>query len=158
MKFKIQAGGELDLLTKEELGDALDQHVSDFDSMLSEGIRFGKSSASGISTISGTVTPSYSGGVAQLASIGPEPGYIWKITNITFTGFGANGADLLINGTSFSDVVYSGLANNGTVFPGDCAVLVQPGNDLLLGFKNSVTNAAINFFYKEVPIRDYGKL
>lgn len=156
MKFKIQAGGEIDLITKDEMSDLLDQHTLDFDRMLSEGLKYGKLSSGLFSAINSESTPLYTGGVYQLG--GPEPGYIWSIKNISYSNLGATGCDLLLNGNNPSDLVVQGLVNSGTQYPGSNGVMVHGGQNLMVGAKNALVGAAIVLYYLEVPMRDIGKL
>jgi hypothetical protein len=156
MKFKIQAGAELDLLTKDELSDLLDNHTSDFDRMLSRGLKYGKFSSTLSENINSGASGIYTTGVFEI--VGPEQGFVWSVKNITFSNLGATGCDLLINGSNPGDVIHTGLVNSGTVYPGQNGLIIPSGQNLMLGAKNALVNPAITLYYLEVPIRDIGKL
>lgn len=106
-------------------------------------------------------TPTYTGGYLQLDSLGPRDGYLWSVKNLTYLNFPTAGADLLLNGYSNGDIAYAilnGANVNGTTTIGSNGLIVHAGNRLYLGFRGSVTNAALVMYYEEVLLEDMGKL
>ena len=160
MKVKLNVGAEFDVLSKDELDDSLKQSAKDFARLVSDGIRYGKSSVSNINSIGLPTSPTYTGGYVQLP-VGPNPGYVWSIKNLTFFNAPANSADLLINGFNNGDAVYAQFTNgftSGTTIISSNGVIVQAGNDLFVGFRSVVTNFSMNLYYEEVKLEDIGKL
>lgn len=155
---KIQAGAELDLLNKEELGSALDKHAEDFDKMLSEGIEYMRSSFPLFNIPSRGTDNGYAGGIYELG--GPEPGFIWSVKNISFIGLNSvNPLNLLINGTGYSDIIHQGLVNTGTIYPGENGFVVKGGQKIIAGATAAIlSTATIVLYYMQVPIKDIGKL
>lgn len=161
MKFKIQAGGEIDLLTDKELQKSLDNHVKQFNQLLSEGVEYNKLSvAVGSGTIpsQGTGGGVYAGGIYELG--GPEPGFIWSVKNISYIGLNAvNPTHLFLNGYSNGDLIYTGLVDKGTAIIGSNGFIVKGGSKILAAAVAVLTAAAtINIAYQQVPIKDIGKL
>ena len=108
-----------------------------------------------------STTPVYTGGYLALPNIGPNPGFIWSVKNLTYVGFPTNGADLLINGYSNGDIAYAlfnGANANGTTIVSSNGLLIPPGNDVYLGFRGNVTSAQLIMYYEEVKLEDIGKL
>lgn len=166
-KVKFQVGAEFDVLSKDELDKSLESSVHKFAKLLSSGVGFGKAFYSNINSAAANnspalpTTPTYAGGYIFLGGVGPEPGYMWSIKNITYLNFPTTGADLLINGYSNGDIAYAlvnGANANGTTIIGSNGLIVQSGNDLYLGFRGTVTNAAVVVYYEEVLLEDMGKL
>lgn len=156
MEFKIQAGGTIDLLTKEEVGSLIDQQTRDFDKMISEGMKYGKLSSSLNSAVNTGNTSLYSGGVYQLG--GPEPGFVWSLKNISYSNLGTTGCDILIDGNNPSDLVYGTLKASGTLFPGENGIIISGGHKFMLGAQNTLVASSIVLYYLELPIKDIGKL
>lgn len=167
MKIKLNAGAELDVLSKNELDSSLKDASKRFADILSAGIGYGKAVFSNINSAATSSTPpllttsTYSGGYIFLNSIGPNPGYVWSVKNLTYFNFPTTGADLLLNGYNNGDVVYAvlnGSNANGTTLIGSNGVIIHAGSDIYLGFRGTVTNGTIVVYYEEVLLEDIGKL
>ena len=84
-KFKIQAGAEIDLLSKDEVQGAIDSSFASHELFLSEGIRYSKASVNNITTLSNllsapvftSATPVGSGGTFAAGT------YFYVATNTT---------------------------------------------------------------------------
>lgn len=160
-KIKLNVGAEFDVLSKDELDSSLKSSVSDFARLISDGIRYGKSATGSLTSTGLQTTPTYTGGYTALPNIGPNPGYVWSVKNLTYLGFPTNGADLLINGYSNGDIAYAlfnGANANGTTIVGSNGLIIPAGNEVYLGFRGNVTSAQLVLYYEEVKLEDIGKL
>lgn len=158
MKFKIQAGGEIDILSKDELKDALDKNTREFNALLSEGVEYSRLSAI-INQIPSQGTPGiYAGGIYELG--GPEPGFIWSVKNISFMGLNSvNPSHLFLDGYSNGNLVYAGLVDKGTQIVGSNGFIVKGGQKVILAATATLTiSATVVLAYQQVPIKDIGKL
>ena len=161
MKAKLEVGAELDLLSKDELDTSLQKGFSDFGRLLSAGIRYKKTTVSNLQ--GSTLGNSYVGGVSELQDLGPHPGFLWSVKNITYFNFPTAGVDVLANGFNPGDVLFAdinGANARGTTVISSNALILYPGNIFYLGFLGAVgsTGAAMNIFYEEVKLEDIGKL
>ena len=131
MEFQIQAGGKIDILTDKELKASLENHVKQFNALLSEGVEYFKLSV-GIGTIpsQGTAGGVYAGGIYELG--GPEPGYIWSVKNVSYIGLNSvNPTHLFLNGYSNGDLIYTGLVDKGTAIIGSNGFIVKGGSKII---------------------------
>lgn len=158
MEFQIQAGGKIDILTKKELAESLDNHTKQFNALLSEGVEFFRNSYSMGTIPSQGTSNGYAGGIYELG--GPEPGFIWSVKNISFMGLNSvNPTHLFLNGYGAGDLVYAGLVDKGTVIVGSNGLIVKGGSKIIAGATAVLTaNATIVLSYQQVPIKDIGKL
>lgn len=84
MKFKLQAGMDLDILTRQELGEELDRSAGAWRTELSRNVRFPRISAPAV--VAGgvwTVDP-----VSTAGKLGPRPGFIWSVMRLAVNGNG----------------------------------------------------------------------
>lgn len=107
MKFKIQAGAELDLLTKSELGEAL----ADWAAEIARGVRFRSISAratvaGGVWTIGGANPDNRSD------TLGPAPGMIWAVNRLAVSGNGYATAGTTVTNNQISNVFAAGAAGS----------------------------------------------
>lgn len=159
MKFKMQAGAEFDVLTKDEVSSVMQDFITRYDAAISDGVRYGRLSLSPSSQLNLGNTATYLGGVYLLG--GPSQGFVWSIRSLVVVGAAsANNVDLLLNSTSWSNVLATVTApltgvylsvNNG-------AAIIMPGQDVLVGIQANTQVASVNISYLEVPLRDIGKI
>lgn len=83
MKTKLQAGAELDLITKDEMKDVLRTVTQDWFNQVARGDRYRRFSATG-TVAAGELTI---GGAEQLDSVlGPAEGFVWAVKRIAVYG------------------------------------------------------------------------
>ena len=85
MKFKLQAGMDLDLLTRQELGEELDRSAGSWRQELSRNVRFPRFSAR--TDVAGgvwTINPDSS----TAGKLGPRVGFIWSVMRLAVSGGG----------------------------------------------------------------------
>ena len=158
MKVKIQAGAEIDTLTKDELSNALDEQTKAYDKMLSEGLMYAHMSVH-MSTLPNqdqTVDGYYKGGSFSLG--GPEAGYVWSVKNVTYFNLDT-GADLFINGSDYGSAILVGSKGNGTTVMGAESFVIKGGQTIIArAVSTTAAKGVFVLWYLEVPNRDIGKL
>ena len=85
MKFKLQAGMELDLLTREELGEELDRSAGSWRGELSRNVRFPRFSAR-TDVVGGVWAINPDSNTA--GKLGPKVGFIWSVMRLAVSGGG----------------------------------------------------------------------
>lgn len=153
MKFKINAGAEIDVLNKEELQETLGSWFTE----ISRGVRFRQISAQG--TVSGGVWTI--GGNApdnHKDPLGPSNGFLWAVTRLALAGGGVVlGTDLwnvYVNEIAPSKLVQSGLTRFAMY---DVPVLILQGGDRLAaagaGTGVAGTDVTISGQVVEIPVQ-----
>jgi hypothetical protein len=82
-KFKINAGAEIDTITKAELRDEMDRMRVNWVGEIARGIRTRRVSAFADVTGGGTVTFGENGD----QTISPADGFVWKVKRLSVTGY-----------------------------------------------------------------------
>lgn len=125
MKFKIAAGAEIDLLTKEEMSDALRNWSEEF----LRGRRYRKVNGTGTVTAAGDVSI---GGPDTGSEMGPDEGMVWSVKRLVISGL-ADGkhVTLWVNETSASTLVEPGIIGS-TADPTRTPSLRWGSNQLVL--------------------------
>lgn len=82
MKFKIQAGAELDLLTKDEVRAELERFATNWRTEVARGIRYRRFSLYGDSTSGGVLSIGESGD----QKAGPGTGFCWLLKRLSVSG------------------------------------------------------------------------
>lgn len=91
MKFKLHAGAELDLLTKDELKSAL----QDWAAELRRGVKFPRRVAQGTVTAAGTFS-------LAPKDFGPQGSFLWGLRRVSFRGLASTETvQIFINGAAF---------------------------------------------------------
>lgn len=165
MKVKLEVGAELDLLSPKEIDDSIQNGLASFGKMLTEGIRYGRVGINQLNSAGSLSNPNYTGGYSALRNgnviIGPNPGYMWSIKNITFFNLPVNGVDIFVNDPTPNNVLFASLGaagGRGTQLISSNAMILYHGNDLYVGFLATTTNASLIIYYEEVKYEDIGKL
>lgn len=160
-KFKIQAGAEVDVLSKEELGSTLDEKIRNYNAMLSSGIRYSKVAAGPLSS-SGLLQTSTAAPNGYTSLGGPEPGFVWEIKTLIVPNVVASPPNIALykNDATYYNAL-SAPVSATTLFqefdPG--SVILMGGSALVVGFSVAAANGVyVVVSYKEVPIVDIGKL
>lgn len=126
MKFKIQAGAEIDVATKKEVRDEIEAARTSWIGEVARGDRFRRFSAYAYSDAAGTVAVGQTG-----QYIGPAEGFVWSVTRFAVTS-GYDPATQVLSLTLGSDATtgsaviipdlgtYNDLSGNQLVlYPGD---------------------------------------
>lgn len=121
MKFKIEAGAELDLISRGELREELAIATGAWREEISRGVKWRKFSAQGVV---GTPNPAGTWLIGAGApnnskdTLGPDVGFVWAVTRIAVSGNGfVPGTDLFsvyVDEISPSRLVISGLTRGNT--------------------------------------------
>jgi hypothetical protein len=130
MKFKLTAGADVDILTRQELGEELDRSAGAWRTELSRNVKFPRFSAQAI--VAGgvwSIDPSQT----SVGKLGPRPGFLWSIMRLAVTGGGiVVGTDVwrvFLNEASSSQFVDSSL--RGMRFDAGALVL-RDGDNLFI--------------------------
>lgn len=91
MKFKIAAGAELDLLTKDEMSSTLTQTMVAWRRENAQGDRYVKFSAQGLID---TAAVEF-GGPTETYTLGPGEGFVWDVRRVCVTGYDSAGGDII---------------------------------------------------------------
>lgn len=128
MKFKLQAGAELEMLTKAELREELAEAMTAWRQEIARGVRFRKFSASGVRT-GGTWAIGGDVGNNDTAQLGPQSGFVWALTRLIVSGGGiVAGTDAwqaYLDVTTPSRLLASTTNSNGVSFDPGAVVLVS---------------------------------
>lgn len=94
MKFKLHAGAEMDLLTRDELGDELRSLYEAWKAEIPRGVKFRPFSASAsVSAARWTVGDAAANNDKD--PLGPQSGFVWAVTRLNVAGNGViQGTDL----------------------------------------------------------------
>lgn len=133
MKFKIQAGAEIEVMTPAEMRSELGAWLGE----IRRGVKFVRRSM--FDTVdNGAVT------MGPEQGLGPEPGFTWAVTRINVTGLqNAEIQPVTINDDSFHNLVGmfgAGTAATRVYSPTGCILL---GGDRLVSNNTGLTNGRI---------------
>jgi hypothetical protein len=147
VKFKLSAGGELDLLTSGELRDELDRALRNWQQELARGAKFLRRSLSGQVDSGGDLT------IRGGEEAGPAEGFVWALTRVT-PAAGLLATETL--GVYVNDATPSNLLvelPGSAVWPGDHAVILTGGDRLVIAGQALTASArvTVNVQVKEVP-------
>lgn len=136
-KFKINAGGEIETVTPDELRRELRSWFSE----VVRGVKFRQASAEGVAA----------GGVVTFELRGPDEGFMWAVTRMAAAGLGA-GEDLQVyrNDVSDSQLIHPALVTV-EVFP-PASLVLQAGEKLVVTGSIAGRAASLAIGIKEVPI------
>lgn len=137
MKTKLQAGAELDLISKEEMKDVLKTVTQDWFSQVGRGDRYKRFSAA--ATISGG-TLTIGGSNQRDHVLGPAEGFVWAVQRIALSGLTTNTGtpltsstepvQLFLNDDGASSLVHP--AVQGFIDFGDHELVLYGGDTLLV--------------------------
>lgn len=143
MKFKLTAGAELDLITKEELrGELRAWHQE-----VRRGPKFTRRSFVATGT----------GSALSFTGDGPAEGFVWAVTRLSVTGPGFDPAthrvSVYINEATPTQLVWVDLIGNASI--GDHGLILNGGDSLVFvvtgGNPTSGAQLAVTATIKEVP-------
>lgn len=151
MKFKLQAGVELDLLTPKELGDALVDFRKSWVQELARGVTFQRVSFTG--TVDGAGVLEF-GGPTGSDRTGPEAGMVWSLRRLAVTGItGTQTVSVFVNSSSPHDLLVPGITLATPILLPENTAVLHAGDDLVVA-GSSLTNGAkvtLSATVKEVP-------
>lgn len=152
MKAKLQAGMELDLLSKAEVAEVLTEARASWQKEIARGVRF--RSFSSVATVAGGVWSI--GAAAGVDQLGPREGFIWSVTRIAVSGPGlVLGTDLFsayVSEVTPVKLIQSGLTRGAQW---DMGVLVLVGGDrlTLAGVGTGVGEVYVSGAAVELPVQ-----
>lgn len=137
MKTKLQAGAELDLISKDEMKDVLKTVTQDWFNQVGRGDRYPRFSASGTIAAGELIID----GASQLNQrLGPAEGFVWAVQRLALHGLTTNTGDpltsstepvqLFVNDTGPSSLVHPSL--QGYKEFGEHELVLYPGDTLLV--------------------------
>lgn len=86
MEFKIEAGGKLDLFTRQEFRDELRAGIAGWQAEVTRGIRWRKFSAKATLGAAGTWTIGGDQANNNSQDTGPSSGFVWAVTRLAVSG------------------------------------------------------------------------
>jgi hypothetical protein len=150
MKFKIQAGGELDILTQKEMHDELKGAMSSWITEVSRGDRYRRFAIFGDSSAGTAVTI----GDTAVQSVGPAEGFVWSIKRLALSsGFdpATHTLALFINSPDNSALVHPDLSAYNAF--DENQLVLYPGDRLLVtGTATASTRIWLTGQARELPI------
>lgn len=147
MKFKFNAGAELDLLTKDEVRAELAHAQASWIGEVSRGIRFRRVSIYGDADGAGAVTI----GATGESTAGPDQGMVWMLRRLSVTDYDPAATALALYNGSVSDsaVIVPKLATWQT----DMDEVLMPGERLVVaGTVAASARVWVTAQVKEAPI------
>lgn len=128
-KVKIQAGAEFDVITKQEMREALTEVRRSWMQELAHGVGYPRFTATG--TVVGAALDFGAGGPAA-ESLGPAPGFLWDVRRVRINGLSANDVvTVYINDSNPSSLVASTAdIAGGRLFTWTETVILYPGDAL----------------------------
>lgn len=144
MKFKLSAGAEIDVLTRQELNDTLRSWMAE----VTRGARYRRRALQGVVSAAGTLALGDRGD----DDTGPAEGFVWAVTRLATAGLtGTETVTAYVNEIADFQVVASQLV--GTVSLSDNALVLAGGDRLLIGGTALTVGATITVTaqIKEVP-------
>lgn len=144
MKFKVQAGAELDIPSTDEIKGIVDRSNQTHWEQYTTGLLS--------RSVSGNPLTIAAGGTAVVA--GPDPGWIWEVRRISV--FGAP-VDIHFNDSNPSTYIDSCIVGVNTF--GSKAVIVKSGS-VLIAVNNGMSTVTVNvnLGISEVPVDQEWKL
>lgn len=154
MKIALNAGGEIDLATTDEIAGMMDDTSKGFYKSITEGIRYGRSLDQFISAAAGTIA-------FECVSAGANPGYVRSIRRVSVTSNDATAAaqkvSLYLNDATspgnFVDISPAGLPFKFTV--SDEGLILNPDDELYVVITGGTTVGAgytVGTAYKEITV------
>jgi hypothetical protein len=128
VKFKIQAGGEIDVATRSEVREEIEAVKTSWFAEVAKGDRFVRF-AGAADIVAGTIDF----GEYSYEYIGPREGFVWSVKRIAVTVYDPATDDLaLYGGSPSSSTVIIPHMDTLNLFPGNELVL-YPGEHLYVG-------------------------
>lgn len=126
MKFKVNAGVDIEVATPREVRDIVDSVRTSWTAEVAKGDRFVRFSAYGDVAAAGVVI----GGSGE--PIGPQPGFVWSVRRIALTNYSPTTDDLALYHGDVSDsaVVIPHLESD-EFFP-EASLVLYPGDSLIV--------------------------
>lgn len=137
MKTKLQAGAELDLISKDEMKDVLKTVTQDWFSQVGRGDRYPRFSASG--TIAGGAL-TIDGASQANQRIGPAEGFVWAVQRLAVSGLTTNTGTPLTSSTEPLQLFVNDNGPSSLIHPalqgyqafGEHELVLYPGDTLLV--------------------------
>lgn len=159
MKTKLQAGAELDLISKDEMRDVLKSVTQDWFNQTARGDRFKLFSASA-TIAAGALT--IGGALQRDAVLGPADGFVWAVQRVAVFGLTTTTGDpkvtaseplrLFLNDDGASSLVHPAL--QGYQAFGEHELVLYPGSTLLVTGTSLTASGVITLTgqAREVPM------
>lgn len=151
MKVKLEAGANLDFITKDEMREVMHEANRSWVAETSNGIRYARIYATGV--IAGGVLNI--GGALSTGELGPAPGFVWDIRRLQIVGLQtADVATIYMNDANPTSEIADTTSVTGKAFLWSEQVILYPGDSLwVVGTGLTATGTiTVTGQVREVPV------